>query len=289
MAHDLTTWAASRVRSLLSHSKGQEGNVDDDREQLYMFTSDLFPVLNNAPSQELFTAFAIYSPLSKHNWISKRYAERTLGIVEFEVIPQENTDDELTRAIEQLQIYTNVDVIFGQTSSCDKKVSLKKALRKGIARVYNPMAGQELAHPLIESEGCNKDEHLDLVSFERGIATGVLIPVDDDIGSDEDATLRPSFAKLKQYHDISQAVAREICATDEDCFTRGISSQPETSDISQQGECTEAEQPTKPDADAEAASQCADKRAALKTKREDDAEKSRNKRRRSGLLESTVV
>lgn len=69
-----------------------------------MFTSDLFPVLNNAPSQELFTAFAIYSPLSKHNWISKRYAERTLGIVEFEVIPQENTDDELTRAIEQLQI-----------------------------------------------------------------------------------------------------------------------------------------------------------------------------------------
>jgi hypothetical protein len=161
------------------------------------------------------SAFALYNPTTKHDWMSRTYAREKLAIYKYCPLLPEDKDSESAIAIGQVEVYwacyelspykqkatfliapkAQFDVLFGYETESIQRGSWKKAIQMGKLKVVKGDHSRDYQDTFHQQGYC---EGLECeMSFKRGIENGTLIPVDNERG---DAAHRPSIADLEQYH-----------------------------------------------------------------------------------------
>jgi hypothetical protein len=216
-----------------------------------------------------------------------------LKISDFSPIPLEDRDDELDEAIGQLDLCwgcsqlsrykqkatfyiapdAEVDAIFGHADEPMQQVSWKKAIHNGTIKVFEKKQRAESPGSSTTSICDNDEDKPSTVSFEQGIINGTLIPVDDKQEEGEEASLRPSIADLEKYY------LQEVSPSS----TENLTQEPESRN------CSSQKPQFEPQPDLEMSVKLLEPRDTPKSRRQDFAEESGNKRRRSGLFDSTEV
>jgi hypothetical protein len=184
-------------------------------QELYAFAIDTEVTSSDGTIDGRARAFALYHRATKHDWVSRRYAQERLHVFDYPRISKKG-DSETRRAIGKLELrwtckglspfqqrskfyvapHADFDVLFGYKTGSSQRARRKLDISGASGtsdrhKVANFRAGA------LDGLRAPDENPADNVSFEKGIRDGILLPVDDEITNDEEALLRPSLADLE--------------------------------------------------------------------------------------------
>jgi hypothetical protein len=186
-------------------------------QEIFAFTIDAEVTNIDGTIDGRARAFALYHRATKHDWISRRYAQERLHVFEYPRISKKS-DSETRRAIGKLELrwtckelssfqqtskfyvapHADFDVLFGyKTGSSQlrrRKININGAL--GTIERHKVTNGG-ISGRTLDGLQAPSGSSTGNVSFEKGIRDGILLPVDNEVRNEEEGLLRPSLADLE--------------------------------------------------------------------------------------------